>query len=109
MKKAILIDGNNLIFRSYYATAYSGGLMKNSKDFPTNAIYGFVNMINKILNEEKPEYVMVAFDIGKNFRHELYKNYKDGRSETPKDLLVQFPMAKQILTEMGIKYVEVEN
>ena len=109
MKKAILIDGNNLIFRSYYATAYSGGLMKNSKDFPTNAIYGFVNMINKILNEEKPEYVMVAFDIGKNFRHELYKNYKDGRSETPKDLLIQFPIAKQILTQMGIKYVEVEN
>lgn len=65
MKRAILIDGNNLLFRSYYATAYSGNLMKNSKDFPTNALFGFVNMINKIMNEEKPEYVVVAFDKGK--------------------------------------------
>ena len=68
-KRAILIDGNNLIFRSYYATAYSGNLMKNSKNFPTNALYGFVNMINKIISEEKPEYVMVAFEKGKSFRH----------------------------------------
>ena len=109
MKKAILIDGNNLVFRSYYATAYTGSLMKNSKGFPTNALYGFVNMINKILNEEKPEYIMVAFDIGKNFRHDLYKNYKEGRIETPKELLEQFPVSKKILTAMGIKYVEVEN
>lgn len=109
MKRAILIDGNNLLFRSYYATAYSGSLMKNSKGFPTNAILGFTNMINKIIGEEKPEYITVAFDIGKNFRHELYKNYKAGRNETPKELLMQFPIAKQILTAMGIKYVEVDN
>jgi len=51
MKRAILIDGNNLLFRSYYATAYNGNLMKNSKGFPTNALYGFINMINKILTE----------------------------------------------------------
>ena len=56
MKRAILIDGNNLLFRSYYATAYNGNLMKNSKDFPTNALFGFVNMIDKIMSIEKPEY-----------------------------------------------------
>ena len=56
MKKVILVDGNNLLFRSYYATAYQGNFMKNSKGFPTNALYGFVNMINKIINDEKPIY-----------------------------------------------------
>lgn len=109
MKRAILIDGNNLLFRSYYATAYTGNMMKNSKGFPTNALYGFVNMINKILKEENPEYIMVAFDKGKNFRHELYKNYKDGRIETPKELLEQFPIAKDMLKKMGIKYLEIDN
>ena len=67
MKKIILVDGNNLLFRSYYATAYSGSLMKNSKGFPTNALYGFVSMIHKIIQEENPEYMAVAFDIGKIF------------------------------------------
>lgn len=109
MKKAILIDGNNLLFRSYYATAYTGNMMKNSKGFPTNALYGFLNMINKILKEDNPEYIMVAFDKGKNFRHELYKNYKDGRIETPKELLEQFPIAKELLTNMGIKYLDIDN
>lgn len=108
MKKIILIDGNNLMFRSYYATAYTGNTMKNSKDFSTNGLYGFVNMINKIINEESPEYMMVAFDIGKTFRHEKYTDYKGGRSETPDDLKVQFPVAKKILTAMGIKYLEKE-
>lgn len=109
MKRAILIDGNNLLFRSYYATAYSGNFMKNSKGFPTNALYGFTNMINKIVREENPEYIMVAFDKGKNFRHELYKEYKDGRIETPKELIAQFPIAKKMLTYMGITYLEIDN
>ena len=109
MKRAILVDGNNLLFRSYYATAYNGNLMKNSKGFPTNAIFGFVNMINKIITEEKPQYMLVAFDKGKNFRHEKYKEYKEGRIKTPDDLLLQFPYAKNILVAMGIKYLEVEN
>lgn len=108
-KRAILIDGNNLLFRSYYATAYNGNLMKNSKGFPTNALFGFINMINKILNEEKPEYIMVAFDKGHNFRKDLYDNYKDGRIETPNDLKIQFPVAKEICTLLGIKYIEIDN
>jgi len=108
MEKVILVDGNNLMFRSYYATAYSGNTMKTKEGFPTNALYGFVNMINKIINEEQPKYMMVAFDIGKTFRHDNYTEYKGGRTETPDDLKIQFPKAKEILNEMGIKYLECE-
>lgn len=107
LKKVILIDGNNLMFRSYYATIYSGSMMTNKDGFPTNALFGFVNMINKIISSEKPEYLMVAFDIGKTFRHEKYAYYKGKRDETPDDLKKQFPIAKQILTAMGIKYYEL--
>ena len=109
MKKVLLIDGNNLLFRSYYATAYNGNLMKNSKNFPTNALFGFINMINKIINEEKPEYMMVAFDKGHNFRQDLYDKYKDGRIETPNDLKVQFAPAKEICDLLGIRYIELDN
>lgn len=109
MKKVILVDGNNLLFRSYFATSYSGNIMRNSKGFPTNAIYGFINMINKIINEEKPEYMMVAFDKGKTFRHEKFKEYKGGRNETPDDLKQQFPVAKKICEAMGIHYFEIDN
>lgn len=107
MKKLILVDGNNLLFRSYYATAYSGNFMNNSKGFPTNALFGFANMMNKIINEEKPEYIIVAFDKGKTFRHEKYDNYKSGRMEAPVELIKQFPVAKEMLTKMGIKYYEI--
>ncbi len=109
MKKVILVDGNNLLFRSYYATAYTGNIMKNSKGFPTNAVYGFINMINKIITEEKPEYIMIAFDKGKTFRHDKYESYKGGRSETPDELKQQFPVAKKICEAMGIHYFEIDN
>ena len=109
MDKIILVDGNNLLFRSYYATAYNGNFMKNSKGFPTNALFGFVNMINKIVAEEKPVYMIVAFDKGKTFRHDKYEDYKGGRIETPDELKMQFPIAKQLLTAMGIKYYEIDN
>ena len=108
MKKVILVDGNNLMFRSYYATAYTGNVMRNSKGFPTNALYGFVGMMNKIIHEEKPEYIAVAFDIGKNFRKLKYETYKDGRSETPDELKMQMPIARELLKYMGIPYFELE-
>ena len=107
MKKIILVDGNNLLFRSYYATAYSGNLLKNSKGFPTNALYGFVGMMNKIIHEEQPEYIAVAFDIGKNFRKEKYDFYKEGRKKTPDELHMQEPYARKILHAMGIPYFEL--
>ena len=109
MKKIVLIDGNNLVFRSYYATAYSGVIMRNSKGFPTNALYGFINMMNKIIREDKPEYILVAFDKGKTFRHKEYDEYKAGRNDTPDELKQQFPVAKDVLNAMGIKYFEIDN
>lgn len=109
MKKIILVDGNNLLFRSFYATAYQGVIMKNSKGFPTNALYGFINMINKIINDEKPNYIMVAFDKGKTFRHDKYDEYKAGRIEVPDELKMQFPKAKEVLDAMGIKHFEIDN
>ncbi|MBO5096132.1 MAG: DNA polymerase I [Bacilli bacterium] len=109
MDKIILVDGNNLLFRSYYATAYNGNFMKNSKGVPTNALFGFTNMMNKIISEEKPVFIMVAFDKGKTFRHDKYDFYKDGRIETPNELKIQFPLAKELLTKMGIKYYEIDN
>jgi len=109
VKKVILVDGNNLLFRSYYATAYSGVIMRNSKGFPTNALYGFINMMNKIIEEEKPSYIMVAFDKGKTFRHDKYDSYKAGRQEMPDDLRLQFPEAKKLLDAMGIYHYEIDN
>ncbi|MDD2377406.1 MAG: DNA polymerase I [Bacilli bacterium] len=109
MEKIILVDGNNLLFRSYYATAYNGNFMKNSKGFPTNALFGFTNMINKIILEERPTHIIVAFDKGKTFRHDKYEDYKDGRIETPEELKVQFPIAKQLLEAMGIAHYEIDN
>ena len=109
MEKIILVDGNNLLFRSYYATAYNGNFMKNSKGFPTNALFGFTNMMNKIINEEKPTHIIVAFDKGKTFRHEMYDNYKGERIETPNELKQQFPVAKDLLDAMGIKWYEIDN
>lgn len=108
MKKIVLIDGNNLMFRSYYATAYAGNLMKNSKGFVTNALYGFANMMNKIIHEEEFSYILVAFDKGKTFRHDTYSLYKAGRIETPADLKNQFPKAKEMLDAMGIKWYETD-
>lgn len=109
MKKVILIDGNNLVFRSYYATAYRGSILRNSKGFPTNALFGFINMLNKIINEENPEYIMIAFDKGKTFRHKKYEGYKDGRKEIPQELKDQLPVAKGIAKAMGIPCFEIDN
>lgn len=109
MEKVILIDGNNILFRSYYATAYNGNTMKNSKGFPTNALYGLVNMLNKIIQEENPTYIMCAFDKGKTFRHEKYADYKGGRMATPDELKLQFPEAKKLVEAMGVNYFEIDN
>ena len=109
MKKIILVDGNNLLFRSFYATAYQGVIMRNSKGFPTNALYGFINMMNKIIKEENPNYILVAFDKGKTFRHDKYDSYKAGRIEMPDELKLQFPKAKEVLDAFGIKHFEIDN
>lgn len=109
MKKIILIDGTNFLFRSFYATSVRGATFTNSKGLHTNALYGFIMMINKVLEEEKPEYVVVAFDKGKTFRHDKYDDYKGGRNKTPDELKEQIPYVKNLVRSMGLFYVDCDN
>ena len=107
MKKLILLDGNSIMFRAYYATAYTGNLMKTSENLYTNAIYGFVNMINKVLTMENITHIFVAFDKGKKtFRHQMYQDYKGGRKPMPEEFAMQIPFIKEYLDILNIKRLE---
>lgn len=106
MSKIALIDGNSLMFRSYYATAYTGNLMKTKDGIYTNALFGFCNMFTKIL-EDGYEYVFVAFDAGKKtFRHQQFSEYKGTRKQLPDELRVQIPIIKEYLDILKIKRLE---
>ncbi|HNS06157.1 MAG TPA: DNA polymerase I, partial [Candidatus Saccharicenans sp.] len=101
-----LIDGNSVLYRSYYAIRQ----LSNSAGFPTNAIYGFINTLNKIIEEEKPQYLGVVFDTGRpTIRHQAYKEYKARRKPMPEDLTVQVPVLKQVLQALRIPIFEYEN
>ena len=105
MAKITIIDGNSLLFRAYYATAYPGvEIMRNQEGIPTNAIFAFSNMINKILSSLKEdECIMVAFDAGKQtFRKEQLESYKANRKPAPQELVEQFPIARDFLRALGI-------
>ncbi len=106
VKKLLLIDGNSMLFRAYYATVY-GQSMSTSSGIPTNAIYGFALMLQKALKEIEPEYVFVAFDSDKaTYRHQLYPEYKGTRSATPDDLITQFPIIREYLDALHITHYE---
>ncbi len=106
MKRMLLIDGNSMLFRAYYATAY-GRVMRTGNGLATNAVYGFDMMIEKAMELVQPDAILVAFDAGKQtFRHEMYADYKGGRRETPEDLKVQFPIVRELMESMGIRYYE---
>lgn len=106
MKKLLLIDGNSMLFRAYYATVY-GQSMSTSSGIPTNAIYGFALMLQKALKDIEPEYVFVAFDSDKTtYRHQIYPEYKGTRSETPEDLKTQFPIIREYLDALHITHYE---
>lgn len=108
MKELVMIDGNSLLYRAYYATAAMGNLMVNKEGIPTNAVYGFANMLENIL-KGNPEYLVVAFDYGKKtFRNDLFEVYKGTRSATPDELVCQFSMIREYLTAHGIRYQEIE-
>ena len=110
MNKLLLIDGYSLVYRAYFSTAYSGRLMQNKAGFVTNALHGFINMMNKVQKDFDYTHILVAFDVGKKtFRHDLLETYKDGRNETPDELIAQFPVIKKYLDLMGIHRHEVEN
>lgn len=106
MSKILLIDGNSLMFRAFYATAYTGNLMQNKSGLYTNAIFSFINMIQKLVDESIDK-VFVAFDAGKQtFRHKQYDDYKGGRKPMPEEFKVQIPYIKQYLDIMNIKHYE---
>lgn len=106
MDKLILIDGNNIIYRAFFAMPP----LTNTAGQQTNAVYGFTTMLLRLIEEHKPTHMIVAFDAGKvTFRHEGYEDYKGGRQKTPPELSEQFPLLKELLTNLGVPQFEIGN
>lgn len=104
MEKFIIIDGNSIFYREFYALPVT---MKNSKGQPTNAIYGFTNLLLKVIKEYKPTHIAISFDVSHHtFRNDLYSEYKATRKPMPDELRSQLAPLKHLLELMGIKYVE---
>jgi len=106
MDKWILIDGSSIAFRAFFAMP----TLTNAAGMHTNAVYGFATMLLKLIEEEKPTHMLVAFDAGRvTFRHEGYEDYKGGREKTPPELSEQFPLIKELLEAFGIAHYELES
>lgn len=106
MEQLLIIDGNSIINRSFYALP----LLTNSKGEFSNAVYGFANMLTKAILDLKPKYIAVAFDFGKKtFRNEIFEDYKATRKGMPSELACQMPILKNLLSSMGISWFEKEN
>ncbi|MCX8001607.1 MAG: DNA polymerase I [Anoxybacillus mongoliensis] len=104
--KLVLIDGNSIAYRAFFALP----LLHNDKGVHTNAIYGFTTMLMKLIEEEQPTHMLVAFDAGKTtFRHEVYTEYKGGRQKTPPELSEQLPFLRELLDAYNIRTYELEN
>ena len=102
-EKLVLIDGHSILNRAFYGVPD----LTNSQGLHTNAVYGFLNILFKILEEEKPDFLAVAFDVkAPTFRHEIYKEYKGTRKPMPKELHEQVPVMKEVLSAMGIRTLE---
>jgi DNA polymerase I len=104
-KSLYLIDGSSYIFRAYFGIRQ---FLSTSKGFPTNALYGFINMLQKVVKDEKPDYLAVAFDSKeKTFRHQMYEEYKANREAPPEDLAKQFPFFEPLVQAFNIHSVRV--
>lgn len=107
--KLLLIDGNSMLFRGFYATCY-GNILKTSDGIYTNAVFAFSNMIFKAIDKLEPTHCAVAFDKGKHtFRHELADDYKAGRAKTPDELVGQFSLVREFLSSASIPYFEYDD
>ena len=105
MEKFVLIDGNSLLNRAYYATP----VFTTKDGLPTNGIFGFIKLMLKIISDKKPAYMAVAFDLhAPTFRHQMYDGYKAGRKPMPDELAVQMPILKDVLKIMGIHICELQ-
>ena len=104
-KKIVLIDGHSILNRAFFGLPD----LTNAKGLHTNAIYGFLNILFRILEEEKPEYLTVAFDVhAPTFRHKMYADYKGTRKPMAEELKEQVPVIKDVLKAMGVVIVEQE-
>ncbi|ALS00954.1 DNA polymerase I [Enterococcus silesiacus] len=108
--KLLLVDGNSVAFRAFFALHNSLERFKNKNGLHTNAVYAFNNMFENVMAKENPTHVLVAFDAGKTtFRTEFYPEYKAGRSKTPGEFKEQMPYIRELLTGLGVKYYELDN
>ncbi len=106
MKKLLLIDASNLLFRSYYATAYTGNLMQNKEGVYTNGIFGFAHAMTKLIDNGYT-HILVALDPkGKTHRHLEFEDYKGTRKDTPPELIMQFPLMEAYLDALGVYYYQ---
>ncbi|WDL95616.1 DNA polymerase I [Alicyclobacillus sp. ALC3] len=104
--KLVLIDGNSITYRAFFALP----ALSNARGQVTNAVFGFTQMLLKILQDEQPTHIAVAFDAGKKtFRHDHFEAYKGTRQETPNELREQFPLVRELLDAFGIRWIEVQN
>ena len=101
-----ILDASSYVFRAYHAIGY----LTNSKGFPTNAIFGFINMINKFVSDNNPDYFVAVFDSGgRSFRNDIFPEYKANRGDAPEDISLQFPKIIDYLQARGIKVLSMEN
>ena len=104
-KKLVLIDGHSILNRAFYGIPD----LTNAEGLHTNAVYGFLNILFKILDEEKPDYLTVAFDVhAPTFRHKMYDAYKGTRKPMAEELRQQVPLMKEMLQAMGVRIIEKE-
>ena len=108
--KLLIVDGNNLLYRGYFATSYSGTILRASDGTATNGVYAFGNMLKKAVNDIKPTHLVVVLDKGKHtFRANLSEDYKATRKPAPDDLVPQFGLLRDMLISMNIQYFENED
>ena len=108
-KKLLLIDGNSITFRAFYALYRQLDNFVSPEGLHTNAIYTFKNMLDSILKQLEPTNILVAFDAGKvTFRTKMYQEYKGGRQKTPNELIEQLPFVREMLTDLGITSYELD-
>src|SRR5438128_5097932 len=106
-----LIDGSSQMYRAVHAPVRTeeGGFLRNAQGRPTNAVYIFVTMLRKLLNEHKPEYIVASFDLrGRTFRDDLVSNYKAGRAPMPDELAEQIPMVHAACEALGVPILTSE-
>ena len=108
MDKLLVVDGNSMLNRGFYGLS-GNNLLRTKDGIYTNAIYGFLGILQKVLKEQNPEYICVTFDISKpTFRHKMYDGYKANRKGMPEELAMQLPYMKEVLSAMNIHIIEKE-